>query len=345
MPSLKPYSFADIQHFFSPRAGEEKLGQTISYPGNHAWEAALKETEAPYVLLGIPEDIGVRANNGIGGAHTGWTAFLSAFLNIQDNNYLCGKDFFLLGHIDCAALLEQVAHTEHAAEPEHLRKATAAIDLVVTPVIRHIVAAGKIPVVIGGGHNNAYPLLKGLSEARQSPINVINMDAHADFRALEGRHSGNGFHYAYKEGYLKHYAAFGLHEGYNNTDIWNHFNQNEDLCYVTFEDIYLRRKQSFEQGLKQCLEHVCTTAYGIELDLDCITDTLSSALSPVGFSRTEALQYIYTAASHEKAAYLHLPEGVAQRADGMTYPSIGKLLAYLVQAFVKGNKELVKSGT
>lgn len=341
MPALKPYTFTDIQHYCSPRAGEDKLGQTILYPGNTDWTAAVKDTAARYVLLGIPEDAGVRANNGIGGAHTGWNAFLSAFLNIQDNGFLSGQDFLLLGHIDCTDILKEL---EFHHETEQLRKATATIDLAVTPVIRQIVAAGKIPLVIGGGHNNAYPLLKGLSEGKQQPVHVINMDAHADFRALEGRHSGNGFHYAYKEGYLKHYAAFGLHEGYNNTDIWTHFQENEDLCSVTFEDIYLRRKHTFDQGLKQCLEHVCTESYGVELDLDCITDTLSSALSPVGFSRTEALQYIYTAASNEQAAYLHLTEGVASRADGMTYPSIGKLLAYLVQAFVKGNNERSKSG-
>jgi formiminoglutamase len=34
-------------------------------------------------------------------------------------------------------------------------------------------------------------------------VNAINFDAHSDFRILEGRHSGNGFSYAYEEGFLK----------------------------------------------------------------------------------------------------------------------------------------------
>jgi formiminoglutamase len=36
-------------------------------------------------------------------------------------------------------------------------------------------------------------------------VNAINFDAHSDFRILEGRHSGNGFSYAYEEGFLKKY--------------------------------------------------------------------------------------------------------------------------------------------
>jgi formiminoglutamase len=36
-------------------------------------------------------------------------------------------------------------------------------------------------------------------------VNAINFDAHSDFRILEGRHSGNGFSYAYEEAFLKKY--------------------------------------------------------------------------------------------------------------------------------------------
>jgi arginase family enzyme len=40
---------------------------------------------------------------------------------------------------------------------------------------------------------------------QRKTINAINFDAHSDFRILEGRHSGNGFSYAYEEGFLKKY--------------------------------------------------------------------------------------------------------------------------------------------
>jgi len=65
--------------------------------------------------------------------------------------------------------------------------------------------------------NNAYPILKGTAGAlgASKGINCVNCDPHADFRDLEGRHSGNGFSYAYADRFLSRYFIFGLHENYN----------------------------------------------------------------------------------------------------------------------------------
>ena len=67
------------------------------------------------------------------------------------------------------------------------------IDKEVVHTITSIVKTGKIPIIIGGGHNNAYGNIKGTALAKGKPINAVNLDAHSDFRILEGRHSGNGF--------------------------------------------------------------------------------------------------------------------------------------------------------
>ena len=71
-------------------------------------------------------------------------------------------------------------------------------------------------LIIGGGHNNAYGNIKGLALAKGIPVNAINFDAHTDFRAEEGRHSGNGFSYAYAEGFLKNYFIFSLQRNYTS---------------------------------------------------------------------------------------------------------------------------------
>ena len=60
----------------------------------------LRQSDARFVLLGIPEDIGVRANLGQAGADTGWLAFLQSFLNMQSNDFLDGHEMMLLGHFD-----------------------------------------------------------------------------------------------------------------------------------------------------------------------------------------------------------------------------------------------------
>src|SRR5690606_2564127 len=104
-------------------------------------------------------------------------------------------------------------------DAEELRSHVGYIDETVYPLINKIAAAGKIPIVVGGGHNNCFPIIKGISLVTDKPINSINLDAHSDFRQMEGRHSGNGFRYAHREGYLEKYAAIGLHENYNAQEI------------------------------------------------------------------------------------------------------------------------------
>ncbi len=35
------------------------------------------------------------------------------------------------------------------------------LDTIVSQIVQKIIAAGKIPIIIGGGHNNAYGNIKG----------------------------------------------------------------------------------------------------------------------------------------------------------------------------------------
>lgn len=79
--------------------------------------------------------------------------------------------------------------------------------------------------MVGGGNNNSLPILRALrasNEARERKKGaaVINCDPHADFRRVEdGRHSGNPFSFAHREGALDRYCVFGLHEGSNSEDM------------------------------------------------------------------------------------------------------------------------------
>jgi formiminoglutamase len=328
MPQLKLYTPEDIRTFINKREGETKLGEMIQLSDGKDLEHSLSQSAARFVILGLPEDIGVRANNGIVGTHTAWPGFLKSFLNIQHNHALSGADFLLLGHLDFTDWMDSCL----AADLQQLRDYTARIDDQVYPVIKAIVSHGKMPIVIGGGHNNAYPLLKGTSIALNKPVNAVNLDAHADFRMVEGRHSGNGFRYAYQEGFLKKYAMLGLHEAYNSANIVSELKSNPDLLPVFWEDIFLRKQ--YDWGAGKALVFVCKNAFGVELDLDCIENVMSSAATPVGVSAQQAMEYLYQCGSTPNAVYLHLPEGVTQRADGQQNILTGKLLSYLVQACV-----------
>lgn len=316
----------EIKEYLSPRPGEQKLGEKIALLSS--WRN-LSKSQALFVLIGLQEDMGVQANQGLAGSATAFPAFLKSFLNIQETNSLPGSKFILGGYL-------KITSENSIKELSSLRKKVEQIDEIVFPLVEEIIRNGKIPVVIGGGHNNAFPILKGSSLARKHSVNAINIDAHSDFRQTEGRHSGNGFRYAYEQGFLKKYALLGLHEAYNQQMVVTELKSNPDFQVNFWEDIFLRENLSWADALKNALQHVDSGPFGVELDLDCIENTLSSALSPIGITGTLTMKTLYVCGKNNNAIYLHLPEGIAEREDGLTSATIGKLLSYLVQAFCKG---------
>ncbi|MDQ8005092.1 MAG: formimidoylglutamase [Pedobacter sp.] len=323
MASFKVFSQGDILNLVNKRDGETKLGeraQTIPQT------ADLSQTSAKFVLLGIPEDIGVRANYGVGGAHTAWKLALKSFLNVQENAFLKGEDVLVLGEFDIPE--------NNTSDVTILRKAVAEIDDLIFPIIQKIVEAGKIPIVIGGGHNNCYPIIKGASLALQTKVNVLNIDAHTDLRTPEeGRHSGNGFSTAIKDGYLNQYRIFGLHQSYVSEAQLDFISQNESIKAVYFDDLLNEHKDILNEA-KNLLKDV-KSPLGLEIDLDCMASILSSAATSSGFSLNEVRKLVLQL--QNKFSYLHICEGAYQLNDGRKDDTIGKTIAYLISDFIKNN--------
>jgi len=214
---LQLYTRAILDTFISKRKGETKFGEKVkTLDTKIELVEQLRESKASYVLLGIPEDIGILANRGKSGATTAWKAALTALLNIQDNKHNKAKRVLVLGHLDFSEQLEIARNLDATSETYYndLSALVEVIDSEVAYLIFQITKAGKKPIIIGGGHNNAYGNIKGSALGHHEAINVVNFDAHTDFRALEGRHSGNGFSYAFKKDFLHKYFMFGLHENY-----------------------------------------------------------------------------------------------------------------------------------
>ena len=288
---IQVYTQADLASVVSIRNGETRIGQGVCLPEpNNTLQQQLeiaRQQGCRYVLLGIPEDIGPRANLGFWGADKGWQAFLAKFLNLQANQFIDTKQILLLGQIICADL-QQKSETLTATVPEQLaelRELVATLDQRVMAVAQSIFAAGLLPVVIGGGHNNSLPLLQALSENSGQKANSANLDPHSDFRPMEGRHSGNGFSYAYQAGYLEHYFVLGLHELKNSAATLQQIH-DANAEYCSYQRIFVRQEVDFQQALDLCIEHVIkgTGDIGIELDTDSISMMPVSAFTNCGIS-------------------------------------------------------------
>jgi formiminoglutamase len=323
------------------REQEQKIGEVVqSVSGD--WKNDLEDSDAKFVVLGIPEDIGVRANYGRAGASTAFKPALESFLNQQNNVYLNGETILVLGEIAVQDLMDQAADLDlkNQNDSQRLRELVAQLDLRVAEVIRFIVSLGKLPLIIGGGHNNAYGNIRGASGALGKKINVLNCDPHLDFRPLEGRHSGNGFSYAFEEGFLNSYAVLAMHEQYNNQYSIQKFREHsQQLFYTTYESIFVREHLDYKKALKQCVGFVKNEPCGLEIDLDAITNVPSSAKTSSGISPMQARQYIHFSAQQLQVVYLHIAEGAPVLSHIKADNKTGKLIAYLLSDFIKAHSQ------
>lgn len=328
MKLVKFYTLEDIRALVNNRKGELKFGEGLTVVNN--WNG-LAERPEKYVLLGIPEDIGVRANYGNPGTALAWMDALKVLCNIQQNQYTRVEKIMVLGEIDCDDEMRSASRLSSKEKnySEKLGKLVSAIDDKVSNTIQRVVEAGKFPIVIGGGHNNSYGNLKGCYKALQKPVNCLNFDAHTDFRALEHRHSGNGFSYAFEDGYLANYFTFGLHRNYTSQAVLERLHLHvQRIQFELFEDIEVNKKISFSDAAHKAEAFICHDSFGLELDLDAIEDMGSSAMTPGGFSITEARRFISYFSKNPNCVYLHICEGAPTLGNFKT--QVGKTISFLI---------------
>ena len=324
------YNKNKINSLINFRKGETKFGESITYLEDREKLEALYKNESKFVLIGIPEDFGVRANFGLSGTQTTFEWVIKALLNTQQNSFFNPNQLLILGAFDFKAHYQYFK----TASISELRKFTEEIDSAVHEVVSLILSNNKIPIIIGGGHNNAYPILKALSENQNQSINAINIDAHSDFRALEGRHSGNGFSYAKANKILDQYIIWGLHQNYTSEYQLKALNENNFKIHW-IEDLFELNIQKQLELLLTSVNFISNKKFGFELDLDAIANVNSSANSPIGFSANEVMNYIKLISAKDNCAYFHICEGAYQIADGPKDSSIGKLISNYVLQFLK----------
>lgn len=342
MEKFHRFTSIDLARVTNHRSGEVKFGEKmITIPKEvTSIHSFLEKTDAKYVLFGIPEDIGVRANCGRPGTFSAWDSAISSIANIQYNKFSKGNELLVLGKLDVEEEMRVAEDLDYKNinDRKKFSDLVSKIDKEVAHIISIIVKANKIPIVIGGGHNNAYGNIKGTALAKGRPINAINFDAHSDFRILEGRHSGNGFSYAFEEGFLKKYFIFGLHENYTAKKVLSKIKKlYANVRFNTYDEIAIRKVKNFDNELDVAFKFLGDEPYGIEIDLDAIPNIASSAMTISGFSVEQLRQFIYHFGKHQNATYLHICEGAPELGEEKNSHLIGKLIGYLITDFMKAN--------
>ena len=330
MEGLKLYKKSNIEKHISRRDGEIKFGEKLQFISSLE---ELQEHPAKYVIFGIPEDIGVRANHGKPGTSKAWENVLKALVNVQANRFNDPENLILLGELDCKDLMEKASWIDES-DPNYFAKLgdlVKKIDQLVADVVEALISKGKIPVIIGGGHNNAYGNIKGAAKALKDPINVMNVDAHTDLRQLEHRHSGNGFSYAIEGQYLRKYTVFALQKNYTPEYIFEEMDASENMQYELMENL-LKFPNKVLRRFESEIEKLDKSKFGFELDCDVIENFPSSAKSPSGLSINQVRSMISFISKNPNCCYFHICEAAPQENNAA---QVAKAITYFITDFIR----------
>lgn len=296
----------------NPREGELRFGQTVQLAdGDAPLNELLAASNCDVVVLGINEDIGVRANFGRAGTAEAFEQSLPHLFALQHNRYLPGEKVLVLGQINFNDLDGLSRHFTPSFPDDmmQLRKMVEHIDRDVYAIAKTVFDAGKKLVVIGGGHNNAYPIIKALADSHGRAASVINFDPHADLRNAEGRHSGNGFTYALNNESLGHYHIFGMAESANNEHILDRIETNNRVSATCMERILDEGLHRMNDLLNDALDAFPKNhPEGIEIDMDVLTHFPASAVNSSGFTGNQLRSLVRAAFAKMNPTYVHLCE-------------------------------------
>ncbi|GGI88009.1 formimidoylglutamase [Shewanella gelidii] len=306
MPKFLPYTAQTLNSQLQLREGEVKFGQSMllldpQLPLTDGL-AQLAAQGAKFAIIGIAEDVGPLANLGRAGSIHAFATSVEYLINLQSNRYFKGEHCALLGVISAPS-------SDKETDLKALREQVDTLDTFVIEVMKQIMAAGLEPIVIGGGHNNAFGLISATKEYTGRPVAAVNLDPHCDFRPREGRHSGNGFSYAAATGALSHYHVLGLHEQKNSETSLAQL-QAFGGTWHTLQQIWIRQEIPLPQALQDISDKLLSSGLpvGLELDVDAISKMPSSASTFAGVPLLDACKYIHHIASNTSCHYLHLAE-------------------------------------
>jgi formiminoglutamase len=318
------FSFELADHSWksdTKRVGENKISSTLKFGSN--------TQSSKYLLIGISEDIGPQMNGGFQGANIGFTNFLSAFQNVQSNSFLTGSEVGVLGEFKQQFEFISIEKSKGWIEE---------LDDFILDILKEHTSKNQILIAIGGGHNNAYPLLKHIKQSNGNEIHAINIDPHADCRPTDYRHSGNPFSFAFTNSVIDKYSVIGLHESYNNEAILN-FLSHQSVGASFFEE-FLDDEIAFWKNIDLLSKNWDQNIdYTLDLDIDSIAFAPSSALTPSGFSIEDCRKIIRKLSSSIQFKYLHLPEGAPQ--SELEKRNYAKMLTYFVVDFIKCQNTLI----
>jgi formiminoglutamase len=268
----------DRDLFFSHKdPNDPRLGELVST--DHT-----EYETADIVILGCPQDEGVRRNNGRVGAADAPDAIREEFYRLTSFNIK--KKLFDMGDVAFGSSLEDTHERQLA-------------------VVKHILLDGKRVIVLGGGNDISYPDGRAMSEVfGPDKWIAINIDSHLDVRIADERNSGTAYRQLLDEGLLLpnlfYEVAYQTH--FASPVYYKHL---RDLGVNRISLEILRSREQADMELKENIRQrfigqsaSLNTFFGFDIDAVRSSDAPgSSKPSPLGLRAGEFITLVKYAAS------------------------------------------------
>jgi formiminoglutamase len=247
-----------------------------------------------FIVVGFPDDLGVKNVNGRAGAKDGPQAFLETFLKLN-GRYPIQKKMM-------SPVMVSMGNQLEANYEEAVRE--------VARVRTEVLSPSAPMVVVGGGHDYAYPWVRGIAESMKKGkrLGCLNVDAHFDLRAYEPvMTSGSPFRRILNEKLLQptRLVEFGIQEHCNAGELWD-FAKKMKIKTVPFETL---RNGKAVNEFKKALAYLKKNCDEILLSIDL--DAMSFAFCPgvsapqgEGFTASELYQMVEIAGADKKVTSL-----------------------------------------
>lgn len=280
--------FSDLQRpsselFYKSREPDDrKMGDVVSdEPSDY--------DDAEFIIIGCPQDEGVRRNNGRVGAAAAPDAIRQILYHCTAPPELTTGAIVDLGNIIIASTLEET-HDIHAK------------------VVTKILADKKRLIVLGGGNDISYPDCSGLSKVHKN-ILALNIDSHFDVRENKVRNSGTPYRQLLEENIIRPENFFELAiQPFANSEIYWKYLESKGVSIHTLEQL---QKQGIKKTLNSILDKNKSEAIFWGFDMDSVRSADAPGVSasyPTGLTAEEILSVATIAGQDSRSKILEISE-------------------------------------
>jgi formiminoglutamase len=242
---------------------------------------------AQVVLLGCPQDEGVRRNGGRPGAARGPDEIRRCLYRLSIAK-LEALALFDGGNITVQASLEATHEAQQA-------------------VVQQVLADGKRLIVLGGGNDIAYPDCAGV--AALDTVLAFNVDAHFDVRADMPRNSGTPYRQLLEEGKIAPASFYELgSQPFANAPAYARYLHERGVRVISLHEL---RDNGIEATLDRILARHAEPAifWGLDMDVVCAADAPGvSAPNPLGMRAEEFCQIAALAGREPRTRLIEISE-------------------------------------